>query len=273
MRGHGRGCAAKPRAAQVTAPVPTTTEPKASSQTPLFPHYLCVRGRAGSACPQPRCTKAPLHLQELRALGAPRSSCCPPRSAVDTKPGPSRRDTSTCIRHCPTRTPRAQGVEDRFPNWSPPMSALTAIGFLTALAHAFTDFTDALAQAPAKALVVVVVVALLAVLGVVVWRLFPPSSGGLPGLLDARQAEPNGRMALAADRVHGGPALAATRRREQPRRPGPPSRRAGLPTAGTRCPGTRRRPRLAPGCPGRNSALTSRRARQSRSGADRTSVS
>ncbi|MGY4983767.1 hypothetical protein ACWCYL_42755 [Streptomyces sp. 900105755] len=67
------------------------------------------------------------------------------------------------------------------------MSALTAISFLTALAHAFTDFTDALAQAPAKTLVVVVVVAVLAVLGVVVWRLFPPSSGGLPGLLDARQ--------------------------------------------------------------------------------------
>ncbi|MFE5038220.1 hypothetical protein [Streptomyces sp. NPDC056683] len=67
------------------------------------------------------------------------------------------------------------------------MSALTAISFLTALAHAFTDFTDALAQAPAKTLVVVVVVAVLTVLGVVVWRLFPPSSGGLPGLLDARQ--------------------------------------------------------------------------------------
>ncbi|MFF4121753.1 hypothetical protein ACFY0P_51470 [Streptomyces sp. NPDC001714] len=67
------------------------------------------------------------------------------------------------------------------------MSVLTAVSVLTALAHAFTDFTDALARAPAKALVVVVVVAFLAALGVVVCRLFPPSSGGLPGLIDARQ--------------------------------------------------------------------------------------
>lgn len=118
-------------------------------------------------------------------MGAPPSSCRPRRSAVATKPGSPRRDTSTRTCHCPAPIPHRKGWKNLVPNLE---SAVPAI------------FTDYLTPSSGFALC-----------GLIIWRLFPD---GLPGMLrawsDYRTAAMARKLAATANDPGAGLALLRT---------------------------------------------------------------